>query len=148
MDLYKMANVSKNTTYKNNQEWPTLCQKLWKNYHGSKLETSFHCQKKAEDRILFFPFQLQRVVRYVLPVEVLATGIKWNQAISTLFGTDQGIKMNSEQLISSEQCTFSDTNEAWLRFLLYIIKSLRMEQSSNQGRCSLIKILKPECFYR
>ena len=80
----------------------------------ASLKTSFRCQKKAEES--FFPIQLQGVVRYVSPVEVLATGIKWNQAISTLFGTDQGIKMNSEQLISSEQCTFSDTNEAWLVF--------------------------------
>jgi len=33
-------------------------------------------------------------------------GIKWS---TSFFGADQGIKTNSEQLISTNQCTFSDT---------------------------------------
>jgi len=43
---------------------------------------------------------------------------KWNQAIDTLLEVDQGlgIKMNSEQLISTNQDTFSDTREVWQCF--------------------------------
>ena len=35
------------------------------------------------------------------------------------FGADQGIKTNSERLISTNQRTFLDTKEAWLRFVLW-----------------------------
>ena len=60
-------------------------------------------------------------------------GIKW----STFFlGVDQGIKTNSEQLISTDQRTFLDTTEAWLRFVLW-----NPVKSSDQGRFSLITIL-------
>ena len=39
---------------------------------------------------------------------------------STLFfGADQGIKRNSEWLISTDQCTFLDTTEVWLCFVLW-----------------------------
>jgi len=41
----------------------------------------------------------------------LAAGIKMESS-------DQGIKMNSERLISTDQCTFSDTWQAWVRFVL------------------------------
>ena len=34
-------------------------------------------------------------------------------------GVDQGIKMNSERLISTDQHIFTDTKEAWLRFLSF-----------------------------
>jgi len=43
----------------------------------------------------------------------------WDQngtVINVLLGADQEIKMNSGRLISTDQCTFSDTKEAWLRF--------------------------------
>jgi len=33
-------------------------------------------------------------------------------------GANQGIKTNSERLISTNQCPFSDTKQAWLRFVL------------------------------
>ena len=82
-------------------------------------------------------------------------GSKWNKVINVLLGADQGIKMNSERLhvISTDQCTFSDTKEAWLRFCplnSHTIKSLGMEWSSDQGWFSTIKILDPscKCFYR
>jgi len=45
---------------------------------------------------------LKGVVTYTLPVEAFATGIKIGIKRSTFFfGTDQGIKMNSERLIST-----------------------------------------------
>ena len=34
------------------------------------------------------------------------------------FGADQGIKTNSERLISKDQRTFLDTMEVWLHFVL------------------------------
>jgi len=58
----------------------------------------------------------QGVVTYVSPVEVFVTGIKMNSSDQCLFlGADQGIKTNSEQLISTDQCNFLDIKEAWLR---------------------------------
>ena len=44
-----------------------------------------------------------------------------------LSGVDQGIKTNSEWLISTDQCTFSDTKEAWLHFVL--LSSRKIKQS-------------------
>jgi len=48
---------------------------------------------------------------------------------STLFfGANQGIKRNSERLISTDQCTFLDTTEVWLRFVLWTpVKSSNQE---------------------
>ena len=37
-----------------------------------------------------------------------------------LFGADQGIKTNSEQLISTDQSISLDSTEAWLHFVLWI----------------------------
>jgi len=71
---------------------------------------------------------------------------------TSLLGADQGIKINSERLTSTDQCTFSDTKEVWLHFCPWnqAIKSLGTEQSSDQGRFSPIKILDPghKHFYR
>ena len=66
---------------------------------------------KLTHALLHANFTNQGVVTYTLPVEELAAGIK--------IDSDQGIKMNSERLISTDQCTFSDTWQAWVRFVLW-----------------------------
>ena len=44
------------------------------------------------------------------------------------FGANQGIKMNSERLISTDQHIFLDSTEAWLCFVLWIpVKSRNRE---------------------
>jgi len=40
--------------------------------------------------------------------------------LTFFFGANQGIKMNSERLISTDQHIFLDSTEAWLRFVLWI----------------------------
>ena len=58
--------------------------------------------------------------------------IKW----STFFlGADQGIKTNSEKLISSDQHTFSDTQQAWQRFILWTL----VESSDQEPQNGAIK---------
>ena len=44
---------------------------------------------------------LQGVVTYTSPVEAFATGIKMESSDHFFFGANQGIKTNSEQLIST-----------------------------------------------
>ena len=61
----------------------------------------------------------QGVVTYASPVEAFVIGIKMESNFPTFFfGANQGIKMNSEQLISTDQHIFLDSTEAWLRFVL------------------------------
>ena len=51
-------------------------------------------------------------------------------------GVDQGIKMNSERLISTDQHIFTDTKEAWLRFLSFdpcTIKPSRVLEGNDEA---------------
>ena len=59
-----------------------------------------------------------RVVTYASPVEAFYHDQNGIKQLTLFFGADQGIKTNSEQLISTDQCTFLDTKEAWLCFVL------------------------------
>ena len=70
----------------------------------------------------------QGVVTYASHVEMNQNEIKW----STFFlGANQGIKTNSEWLISTDQCTFSDTKEVWL---FCPLNSHRIKQSRTSIR--------------
>jgi len=50
---------------------------------------------------------------------------------------------NQDQIRSTDQCTFSDTKEAWLSFCP--LNSCKIKQSSDQGWFSPIKNLDPGC---
>jgi len=63
----------------------TSCERTTK---VASLKTSFRCQKKAEESFFFHPASRGSQIR------VACRSVSdWNQAISTLFGTDQWIKM-------------------------------------------------------
>ena len=111
-----------------------------RNYNDTYANTSdfpLKCKRRGS--------QIRIVIRSVL--QLGSNGIK----LSMFFlGADQGIKMNSEQLvISTDQCIFSDAREAWQRFCPSPIKSSdqepRREWSSNQVQLSLIKFLDSGC---
>ena len=72
---------------------------------------------------------------------------RWPCAVKTHWRIMEKSKVtNSEWLLSTDQHTFLDTKEAWLRFVLWTpVKSSDQEprKQSNQGRFSLIKILDP-----
>ena len=54
--------------------------------------------------------------------------------LTPFLGADQGIKTNSERLISTDQCTFLDTKEAWLCFVLWtpLNQAIKSLEQSNQ----------------
>ena len=72
-------------------------------YHSSDSSSVFMTNKT---HCAMFFFLSQGVVKYTMPVEVFVTGIKTKSKRSTFIlvhVADQGLKMNSEQLISTNQ---------------------------------------------
>jgi len=72
---------------------------------------------------------------YVSPAEAFVTGIKMELSDQCLFY--QGIKMNPEQLILTNQHILSDTKKVWQHFCPLNPCKIK------PGRFSLIKILDP-----
>jgi len=72
-----------------------------------------------------------RVVSYTSPIEAFATGIKMESSDQHSFRRQSRDQDDSEQLKSTDQCTFSDTKESWLRFVLWTPVKSRDQEPQN-----------------